>query len=124
MNLVKGTLADSDRGLVVDLGALGRTAPLEPALAAAARENGARDVVYGFRPERVVLSDTGIAMPVTFVERIGARTVVHFGEAERRVKAVFDNDAAVQAGETVHVAVEPGAARLFDAATGNAIREA
>lgn len=125
MNLLKGTLADSDRGLVVDLGMLGVTAPLDPALSAIARANRVREVVYGFRPERVVLAAAGqgLAIPVTFIERIGARTVVHFGDGEQRVKAVFDNDVAVQAGETVHVAVEPGFARLFDAATGVAIRE-
>ncbi|KQY16772.1 sugar ABC transporter ATP-binding protein [Rhizobium sp. Root73] len=126
MNLAKGMLADSDRGMVVDLGVLGISAPLEPAIAAAARKQAARDVVYGFRPERVALaaSGAGLAMPVTFIERIGARTVVHFGDGEKRVKAVFDNDVAISTGETAHIAIEPGAARLFDAATGNAIRGA
>lgn len=126
MNLLSGTLAESDRGMVVDLDVLGITSPLEPALSAAARAQPARDVVYGFRPERVVLaaSASGLSLPVTFVERIGARTVVHFGDGDRRVKAVFDNDIAIRTGETVHLAIEPGAARLFDAATGNAIRGA
>lgn len=126
MNLISGSLADGDRGLLVDLGALGPTMPLDPALAAAARRAGARDVVYGFRPERVSLSvaGEGLALPVTFVERIGARTVVHLGAGEQRVKTVFDNDVGLQAGETAHIAVEPGSVRLFDAATGIAIREA
>jgi multiple sugar transport system ATP-binding protein len=126
MNLVRGTLTESDRGIVVDLGNLGVTAPLEPALAAAARAQAARDVVYGFRPERVVLAapGKGLAMPVTFVERIGARTVAHFGDGDRRVKAVFDNGVAIRTGEIVQLAIEPGAVRLFDAATGNAIRGA
>lgn len=126
MNLISGVLAESDRGLVVDLGEVGPSAPLDPALAAAARVQAAREVVYGFRPERVVLAAEGggLAMPVTFIERIGARTVVHFGDGQQRVKGVFDNDVAVRQGETAHVAVEPGSARLFDAATGNAIRGA
>jgi len=125
MNLLKGVLADSDRGLVADLGVLGVTTPLDPALSAIARKSGVREIVYGFRPERVVLAQAGqgLAMPVTFIERIGARTVVHFGDGEQRVKAVFDNDVAVQAGEAVHVAVEPGFVRLFDAVTGFAIGE-
>jgi multiple sugar transport system ATP-binding protein len=125
MNRLNGTLAESDRGLVVDLGSLGVSPPLAPALAAAARVNGAKDVVYGFRPERVVLagSGEGLALPVTFVERIGARTVVHLGEGEGRVKAVFDNDVGLTAGETAHIAIEPGSLRLFDAASGLAIRE-
>ena len=126
MNLLKGELADSDRGLLVDLGAAGRTAPLNSALAASARNRGAKAVVYGFRPECVVIAGKGegLRLPVTFVERIGARTVVHFGSDAARVKAVFDNDVAIEAGETVTLAVEPGSARLFDAATGAAIRKA
>ena len=126
MNLLKGELADSDRGLVVDLGALGRSAPLSPALAAAARSNGSRDIVYGFRPERVSLapSGEGMTMPVVFVERIGARTVVHLGTDAQRVKAVFDNDVALEAGVSAAIAIEPGSVRLFDAASGHGIREA
>ncbi|MDE1992465.1 MAG: ABC transporter ATP-binding protein, partial [Rhizobiaceae bacterium] len=126
MNRLKGRLADSDLGLVVDLGPLGASQPLDLALAAAARENGVREVVYGFRPERVTLAATGqgLALPVTFVERIGARTVVHLGDGEQRVKTVFDNDVGLQAGETAHISVDAGSVRLFDAASGMAIREA
>lgn len=126
MNLLKGSLADSDRGLVVDLGDLGRTAPLSPEVAAAARAHSGRDVVYGFRPERVSLSETGegMPMPVTFIERIGARTIAHLGIGHQRVKAVFDNDVTAESGTTVSVAIEPASVRLFDAATGVAIREA
>ena len=36
----------------------------------------------------------GLAMPVAFVERIGPRTIVHLGDGEAAVKAVFDNDGA------------------------------
>ncbi len=126
MNLLKGSLADSDRGLVVDLGELGRSQPLDPELASAVRQSGSREVVYGFRPERVSLSGTaeGMSLPVNFVERIGARTVVHLGAGEQRVKAVFDNDAAVESGSTVSIAIEPASVRLFDAGTGIAIRGA
>ena len=126
MNLIDGTLAESDRGLVIDLGAMGVSAPLDADLAATARANGVQEVVYGFRPERVVLAQAGagLAMLVTFIERIGARTVVHFGDGDRRVKAVFDNNLAVSVGETAYVALEPGGARLFDRASGTAIRGA
>lgn len=124
MNLIKGKLADSDRGLIVDLGGLGRSAPLDAALAAAARKAGVQDVVYGFRPERATLSAAGegLALPVTFVERIGARTVVHLGDGEQRVKAVFDNDVSVENGGTAHIAVEAGSVRLFDAQSGASIK--
>jgi multiple sugar transport system ATP-binding protein len=126
MNRLNGRLAETDRGLVVDLGPLGRTAPISPELASAARRNGAPEVVYGFRPERVLLSDPGdgIPLPVNFVERIGARIVVHLGDGDQRIKAVFDNNLGLQSGQTAHVAIEPGAVRLFDDRSGMAIREA
>ncbi len=124
MNRLRGKLAESDRGLLVDLGPLGLSAPLEAEVAEDARRAGVSEVVYGFRPERVTLADHGgIPMPVTFVERIGARTIVHFGLGEQVVKAVLDNNAGPVAGELAHVVVEPDALRLFDAASGVAIRK-
>ncbi|TPK18693.1 ABC transporter ATP-binding protein [Mesorhizobium sp. B2-5-9] len=123
MNLLKGRPAESDRGLVVDLGALGITPPLPDELAAAMR--GARDeVLYGFRPEQVALAENGrgLAMPVTFVERIGARTIVHLGQGDGAVKAVFDNDVGLSIGELAVVAPAASSVRVFDAVSGLAMR--
>ena len=61
------------------------------------------------------------AGPVTFIERIGARTIVHFGEGTRAVRAVFDNDVGLGIGQTAMVAPNPASVRVFDAASGNAI---
>ena len=123
MNLLKGRPAESDRGLVVDLGPLGITPPLPDELAATLC--GARsDVLYGFRPEQVALAQDrhGLAMPVTFVERIGARTIVHLGEGESAVKAVFENDVGLAIGQTAIIAPAAQSVRIFDAATGQAIK--
>jgi multiple sugar transport system ATP-binding protein len=123
MNLLKGIPAQSDRGLIIDLGPLGTTPPLPPALAtAASKTNG--EVFYGFRPEQATLGTDGkgLSMPVTFVERIGARTIVHLGEGETAVKAVFDNDVGLAIGDMAVVAPHDEAVRIFDAATGMAIR--
>ena len=56
-------------------------AAARPAGAAAARAIAAT-CCYGFRPEQATIASDGrgIAAPVTFVERIGARTIVHLGE--------------------------------------------
>jgi multiple sugar transport system ATP-binding protein len=122
MNLIKGRPAQGDRGTVIDLGPLGATPPLPDALAAALRRGSAAEVWYGFRPELVTLVETGgLALPVSFVERIGARTIVHFGAGESAVKAVFDNDVGLKLGETAVLAPEPGAVRLFDAVSGAAV---
>jgi multiple sugar transport system ATP-binding protein len=120
MNLLKGTSIRSHDGLRVDLGEAGMSAPVPHALAAALPEGKA--VIYGFRPEHCELtSGHGITMPVTFVERIGARTILHMGGKTTSIKGVFDNDVAVQPGEVVSLSIDPANIRLFDAATGDAI---
>jgi multiple sugar transport system ATP-binding protein len=93
MNLLKGRPVESDRGLVVDLGPLGTTPPVREDLAHSLRHADS-EIFYGFRPERTALSldGRGLPLPVTFVERIGARTIVHLGEGAGEVKTVFDND--------------------------------
>ncbi|MDX8497751.1 ABC transporter ATP-binding protein [Mesorhizobium sp. VK4C] len=121
MNLLKGRPAESDRGLVVDLGPLGVTPPLPDELAAAVRAVRG-DVLYGFRPEQVTLAERGLSMPVTFVERIGARTIVHLGEGDSAVKAVFENDVGLSIGQPAIVAPPASSVRVFDAATGLAVR--
>jgi multiple sugar transport system ATP-binding protein len=120
MNLLRGQVVDGAGGVAVDLGPMGLSPVLSGPQAAAAR--GA--VWYGFRPEQLALvaPGQGMALRVSFVERIGARSILHLGEGETAVKGVFDNDLRVTLGETVHVAPAVGAVRLFDAATGAALK--
>ncbi|TIR08488.1 MAG: sugar ABC transporter ATP-binding protein, partial [Mesorhizobium sp.] len=123
MNLLRGRPAESDRGLVVDLGPLGVTPPLPAEITAAVR--GAQgDVLYGFRPEQATLVEggRGLSLPVTFIERIGARTIVHLGQGESAVKAVFDNDVGLAIGQTAVVAPAQASVRVFDTATGLAMK--
>ena len=122
MNLCAGRLAQTDRGLAVDLGALGLTPPLPPALAAAAR-NGRSEVIYGFRPEAVHPDPAGLRLPLIVAERIGARTILHLGRGGDTVRAVFQGNPDLPADE-IALAPDPAAVRLFDAATGAAIAEA
>ncbi len=122
MNLLPGKPSESDRGLVVDLGALGVTAPLPASLAQALRRHPG-DVLFGFRPEQATLepSGPGISAAITIVERIGARTIVHLGDDETAMKVVVDNDVAADAGTSVVVAPRLDTVRIFDRATGTAI---
>jgi multiple sugar transport system ATP-binding protein len=121
MNLVKGTLVEEGGSLIVDLGPFGRTAPVRESLAAAARSAKAKDVFYGFRPEQASLKTAAGGLPVFFVERIGARTIVHVGREKAVVKIVLDNDNGLEAGMSAALEVNPDAVRLFDAASGQAI---
>jgi multiple sugar transport system ATP-binding protein len=123
MNLLPGRLAETDRGLAVDLGALGVSPPLPDALAAAARRRAAPDVTYGFRPEGVHLVDHGPALhlPLILAERIGARTILHLGRAGETVRAVFQGNPSLPEGD-LPIAPDPASVRLFEAAGGTAIR--
>lgn len=123
MNLLRGKPAESERGLVIDLGPIGATPPLPEALAAQLRGTLTGEVLYGFRPEQVTTAKggAGLSIPVTFVERIGARTIVHLGSGEQAAKAVFDNDVDLSVGEMAVIVPNLRSARLFDAETGKTI---
>jgi multiple sugar transport system ATP-binding protein len=94
-----------------------------PDAIASALRGSKGEVLYGFRPEQTTIAESGqgLSMPVSFVERIGARTIVHFGDGETSVKAVFDNDVGLRIGETAIVAPNPASVRVFDASSGRAI---
>lgn len=121
MNLLHGRPTEVAGQMVIDLGALGHSLPLAPQQAAR-RAKG--DVVFGFRPEQAARVSEGqcMAMKVSFVERIGARTILHLGDAAASAKTVFENDAGFEIGRALHFVPHPSAVRLFDAASGAALR--
>jgi multiple sugar transport system ATP-binding protein len=122
MNLVKATLAGAKDGLVADMGDFGLSDPLEARLAGSAANENIREVFYGFRPEQATLTASGEGgIPVLFVERIGARTIVHLGRDTAAIKVVMDNDNGLEAGMAARLTVNPGAVRLFDAESGAAV---
>ncbi|MDZ7603781.1 MAG: ABC transporter ATP-binding protein [Hoeflea sp.] len=123
MNLLKGTSVRTDQGMRVDLGDAGLSAPLSPAQEKSVAAGQA--IVYGFRPEHCQLTGgDGIRLPVTFVERIGARTILHLGNKGASIKGVFDNDVVARSGEIVTLSIDHANIRLFDAGSGDAIVEA
>ena len=123
MNLLKGRPVQTDRGLAVDLGPLGISPPLGSAQARALRA-ASGEVIYGFRPEQASLAPPGEGIPgfVTFVERIGARSIVHLGEGSTAFRAVFEKDVPLAMGDVAHVLPHPDAVRLFDASTGRVLK--
>jgi multiple sugar transport system ATP-binding protein len=123
MNLLAGHPVETASGMGLNLGALGMTPPLAPAQAAALRQAKA-EVIYGFRPEQVALvpEGQGMALPITFVERIGARTILHLGQGSSAARVVLENDAGFAVGQTLHFAPLAASVRLFDAASGAALK--
>jgi multiple sugar transport system ATP-binding protein len=124
MNLLDGRLSELAGRLVVNLGEAGRHALGGP-LALAGRRAQRADVTLGVRPEDVAPGEPsrdGVAMTVTFVERIGARTIVHCEAGDLRLKLFWGRGDAPALGSRLPLKLDPTRVRLFDGATGAALR--
>jgi multiple sugar transport system ATP-binding protein len=126
MNLLPGKPIASEGGLRLDLGPWGMTAPLAPARAAGLHRAGSSAIMLGIRPEQLTLSPEGSGLRgiVSFVERIGARTIVHLAAEGAALRAVADNNVPVALGDRVTLTPDPEGIRLFDAVSSLAIGEA
>jgi multiple sugar transport system ATP-binding protein len=123
MNLMKGRLAEKNGGLAADLGPAGTVSDL-PAAAKAAKS---ADILVGVRPEDIAVTEPGqgaLVMDVTFVERIGARTILHLGPEGSEIKVVEGNGFPVSIGDRVGLVPDPARIRLFDAGSGVALGSA
>jgi len=118
MNLLNGELSERDGSIFVDFPDGVGCIALEDEIAAQIRNGNEREIVCGFRPEEVQLGSGSVNLPVSFVERIGARTIVHLGDTDQKVRAVVDNDTVAPLGELAAVGLNAGAVRLFSMSTG------
>jgi multiple sugar transport system ATP-binding protein len=116
MNLLPATWQD---GRLVAAG--GWRLP-EPHLTAAPR--GA--VRVGLRPEAIVLAHEATedtqAATVFLTEPLGSEVIVNVRLAEHLLRVRTAPEVRPAAGETVHLRAEPRGLRLFDAASGEALR--
>lgn len=122
MNILNGSLTQNADEIAVEVTGIGSVA-LSPALQAATRDLKGRDIQIGFRPEQVMAADDGLTMGVGLVERIGARTIVHLEHEGRAAKAVLPADVAPPtARKDWTFNVQENGVRLFDPATGQALK--
>ena len=94
--------------------ALGQRWPLPPGVAAA---DGAA-VRYGIRPTDLDIGEQGVAAEVVVVEPTGAETELLVTVGGEQLIVVMHGRTAAQPGDTVRLAVSPGKAHVFDAASG------
>jgi multiple sugar transport system ATP-binding protein len=116
MNFLPGVLRRNGAGATVELGdGLSLPAPLS----AAGVQDGQR-VIYGTRPEHMVLagSDDGVATEVVVVEPTGADTQVFTKIAGVEVTSVFRDRHAFRPGEIIRLRPDVTRAHLFDAGSG------
>jgi len=75
-------------------------------------------VVVGVRPGAVRLAGHGLPARVELVESLGETTIVDLAAGNRPIKLRTQARPALREGDAVHVAFEPAAIHLFDAASG------
>lgn len=113
MNMLHGRIeANGQLSFVSDGGV---RLPLDTAPATAQ----GRPVVYGIRPEHLVLADDGAEATVTVVEPTGSEIQVVADMGGTEIIVVFRERHAFRPGERIKVAPTPGHMHLFDAETGN-----
>ena len=115
MNLIAGTVAESEAGPVVDVGN-GLTLPIAPGRAA---PPGA-EVVYGLRPEHLRFGDgqAGLPATVTLVEPAGFETHLHADIGGHVVRVISTERLDVVPGDPVALVPDAARAHLFDSETG------
>jgi len=123
MNLIDGEITSSGKKETVNLKQFGSFGPVPKAVLGKLK-CGDGKVIFGFRPEMVELDSNGsMKMPVNFVERIGARTLLHLGDPDDNIKITVSNHEPVpKQGELAQFTIPPKAARYFDPQTGNVLR--
>lgn len=91
------------------------------------RSARSRDLIFGVRPEDIELADTddprpGLKLPATFVEPIGPRTTIHFGQGDTRLKVIAEKRFRTALGEVRKIVMPEGKCHLFDRASGAALK--
>ena len=82
------------------------------------------EVVFGVRPEDLMLAETGMAGQVVIVEPTGAETQLLVRAAGANLTLTTRDRIMARPGETVHLAVAPGKMHVFDPASGQALLSA
>jgi len=125
MNLLNGRLSAEGGQTFVDLGPAGRTSALPSELARAAERAKGREVLVGIRPEDLECVDDGkesvLTLAVSFVERVGHRTVVHLGAGAHSAKMTAHSAFQAALGSVLRLRARAGGLRLFDQSSGLAL---
>ncbi len=84
-------------------------------------DHPAGELTVGLRPEAIAIGSAGHAAEVVAVEPLGSEVIVDVRVGKKGLKVRAAPGVRPQPGSTVHLAVEPGAIRLFDRSSGSAL---
>jgi multiple sugar transport system ATP-binding protein len=125
MNLLNGRLSTESGQIFVDFGAAGRTCALPTNLARAAEGAKTAEVLVGVRPEDLECVDdageSALTLAVSYVERVGHRTVVHLGAGANSAKMTAHSTFQAALGAVLRLRVRAAGLRLFDRSSGLAL---
>jgi multiple sugar transport system ATP-binding protein len=82
---------------------------------------GQSPLVYGVRPEHVVVASEGVPADVVIVEPTGSATHVVLQVGAQRITSVRRDRVNLTPGDRVHVDVDPAMVHLFDAGSGRRV---
>lgn len=123
MNLLPCRLRAENGTPTLDFGAAGAMAMADRRLLAQCLHAKRPDLFFGARPENIALRSPedgidGLRATVRFVERVGARTIVHLDCGETVVKVAEKNGYEATIGAAMLAVIPSGGAMLFDAQDG------
>jgi multiple sugar transport system ATP-binding protein len=123
MNLLPCRLGAENGAPTLHFGAAGILPVTDERLLVQCAQAGSADLYFGARPENMVLrlpedGVVGLRATVRFVERVGARTIVHLDCGDQVVKIAEKNGYQATIGTPMLITIPAGAAILFDAQGG------
>jgi multiple sugar transport system ATP-binding protein len=82
-----------------------------------------RDLVYGLRPEYILLDANGLAGEIVVIEPTGYEThlILRLGGSD--LSCVFRERVSARPGETLRVAIDAAHVHLFDAESGRRLTD-
>lgn len=80
-----------------------------------------KKIIFGIRPEDIVISASGIKAKCYHLERVGNRLILHLEIKERKLRAKVPATMKVNVGDEVYIDFVREKIKLFDPETGNAI---
>ncbi|WP_310218024.1 sn-glycerol-3-phosphate ABC transporter ATP-binding protein UgpC [Neorhizobium sp. 2083] len=113
MNLLDGTV-EGDKSPVF----LSRDGIVLPLLGEEPVPAAGRQVVYGIRPEHLVLDEGGFPAEIVVVEPTGSETLVIARAGSQNISILFRERVALRPGERIKISARPERAHLFDAESG------
>jgi multiple sugar transport system ATP-binding protein len=115
---VAGFIGSPAMNVLRDLPALTSPAPARDGAPELQQARPGQSVVYGVRPEHVVLSPGGAPAEVLLVEPTGSETQVVVKVGDQDVLALVRERVSLRPGDTTGITIDPARVHRFDAATG------